>query len=83
MAGLSSARARGRLGGRKELLSPQQVRADRLMWDSHEHMRHEIAADFSASVQTIDRSRRASRIEAASQGGKRCECIAAVWGAKT
>ena len=34
MAGLSSARARGRMGGRKKLLSPQQVRVVKTMWDS-------------------------------------------------
>lgn len=66
MAGLSSARARGQMGGRKKLLSPQQVRVAKMMWDSHEHTRHEIAAHFSVSVQTIDRAMRASKIEAVS-----------------
>ena len=40
MAGLSSARARGRMGGRKKLLSTQQVRGVKTMWDSREHTRH-------------------------------------------
>lgn len=60
IAGLSSARARGRMGGRKKLLSPQQMRVAKMMWDSHEHTRHEIGAHFGVSVQTIDRAVRAS-----------------------
>jgi DNA invertase Pin-like site-specific DNA recombinase len=69
MAGLSSARARGRLGGRKKLLTPQQTRVVKTMWDSREHTRHEIAAHFTVSVATIDRVLKADRI-AASRGGK-------------
>ncbi len=61
MAGLSSARARGRMGGRKKLLTAQQAKVVKTMWDSHEHTRHEIAANFSVSVATIDRLLRASR----------------------
>ena len=70
MAGLSSARARGRLGGRKRLLTMQQTRVVKTMWDSREHTRHEIAAHFTVSVATIDRILRASRIVSASRGGK-------------
>lgn len=69
MAGLSSARARGRLGGRKRLLTTQQTRVVKTMWDSREHTRHEIAAHFTVSVATIDRVLKAGRI-AASRGGK-------------
>lgn len=61
MAGLFSARSRGRLGGRKKLLSAQQVRVVKTMWDSHEHTRHEIAAHFGVSVQTIARTLQATR----------------------
>ena len=43
MAGLSSARARGRTGGRKRLLSPQQIRVAKMMWESRDHTRREIA----------------------------------------
>ena len=70
MAGLSSARARGRMGGRKKLLTAQQAKVVKTMWDSHEHTRHEIAATFSVSVATIDRLLRASRSVAPSGGGK-------------
>ena len=70
MAGLSSARARGRTGGRKKLLSPQQVRVAKMMWDSHEHTRHEIGAHFGVSVQTIDRAVKGSTTETKSGGGK-------------
>lgn len=70
MAGLSSARARGRTGGRKKLLSSQQVRVAKMMWDSREHTRHEIAAHFGVSVQTIDRAVKGSLTAAKSGGGK-------------
>ena len=70
MAGLSSARARGRMGGRKRLLTAQQAKVVKTMWDSHEHTRHEIAANFSVSVATIDRLLRASRSVVTSGGGK-------------
>ena len=70
MAGLSAARARGRTGGRKKLLSTQQVRVAKTMWDSHKHTRHEIAAHFGVSVQTIDRAVRASTTDAKSGAGK-------------
>ena len=70
MAGLSSARSRGRMGGRKRLLTTQQMRVVKTMWDSREHTRHEIAAHFGVSVATIDRILRADRIVAAGRGGK-------------
>ena len=70
MAGLSSARARGRTGGRKKLLSTQQVRVVKTMWDSHEHTRHEIATHFGVSVQTIARVLRATRTVADTRAGK-------------
>ena len=68
--GLSSARARGRMGGRKRLLTAQQAKVVKTMWDSHKHTRHEIATNFSVSVATIDRLLRASRNVGASGGGK-------------
>ena len=70
MAGLSSARARGRLGGRKKVLNAQQTRVVRTMWESREHTRHEIASHFTVSVATIDRVLKASRSAPASRGGK-------------
>lgn len=60
MAGLSAARARGRLGGRSRLLTPQQAKVVKTMWDSHDHTRQEIATQFKVSVSTIVRSLRAS-----------------------
>ena len=70
MAGLSSARARGRMGGRKKVLNAQQTRVVKTMWDSREHTRHEIAAHFTVSVATIDRVLKASRSMPVSKGGK-------------
>ena len=70
MAGLSSARARGRLGGRKRILTTQQTQVVNTMWDSREHTRHEIATHFTVSVATIDRILAVSRMVAASRGGK-------------
>ena len=61
MAGLSSARARGRMGGRKKALTPQQMRVVKTMWDSREHTRAEIAAHYGVHVATIDRVLRALR----------------------
>ena len=54
-AGLSAARARGRLGGRKPKLSPQQARVVRTLWDSREHTKRAIAEQFGVSIATIDR----------------------------
>ena len=70
MAGLSSARARGRMGGRKKLLTAQQMRVVKTMWDSRDHTRREIAAQFGVSIPTIDRVLRAARRLPASGGGK-------------
>lgn len=61
MAGLKVARARGRLGGRKKLLSSQQARVVKTMWDSREHTRAEIGAHFGVHPATIDRVLKASR----------------------
>ena len=69
-AGLSTARARGRKGGRKRLLSSQQIRVAKMMWDSREHTRHEIAAHLGVSPATIDRALRASRAVVEGNGGK-------------
>lgn len=70
MAGLSSARARGRLGGRKKVLTAQQTRVVKTMWDSREHTRHEIAAHFTVSVATIDRVLKANRSMSSGRAGK-------------
>lgn len=70
VAGLASARARGRLGGRRKALSAQQQRVAMTMWDSHEHTRMDIAAHFGVHVATIDRLLKASRVATANGGGK-------------
>ena len=70
MAGLSSARAGGRMGGRKKLLTAQQTRVVKTMWDSRDLTRREIAAQFSVSIPTIDRILRAERKLSAGGGGK-------------
>ena len=55
MLGLTEARARGRVGGRKKTLSPQQVRAVKTLWASHDHTKQGIAGQFGVSISTIDR----------------------------
>ena len=70
MAGLSAARARGRMGGRSRLLTPQQAKVVKTMWDSHDHTRQEIATQFKVSVSTIVRVLRASSTPAKPKGGK-------------
>lgn len=70
MAGLSAARARGRMGGRSRLLTPQQAKVVQTMWDSHEHTRQEIATQFKVSVSTIVRVLRTSAVPAKPRGGK-------------
>ena len=70
MAGLSAARARGRMGGRSRLLTPQQAKVVKTMWDSHDHTRQEIATQFKVSVSTIVRVLRASAVPAKPRGGK-------------
>lgn len=61
MAGLKVARARGRMGGRRKLISPQQARVVKTMWDSREHTRTEIANHFGVHPATIDRVLKASK----------------------
>ncbi len=56
MSGLSAARARGKFGGRKPKLSPQQVRVVKTLWASREHTAKAIAEQFGVSVSTIERT---------------------------
>lgn len=55
MLGLTEARARGRVGGRKRKMSSQQIRAIKTLWSSHDHTKQGIADQFHVSVSTIDR----------------------------
>lgn len=54
-AGLEAARARGRMGGRKVKLSPGQVKAMKLMYDSQQHSVSEICSSFGISKPTLYR----------------------------
>jgi DNA invertase Pin-like site-specific DNA recombinase len=53
--GLSVARARGKLGGRKPKLSPQQICQIKDLWASHEQSLQEIADQFGVHKNTIGR----------------------------
>jgi DNA invertase Pin-like site-specific DNA recombinase len=55
MAGLSAARARGRLGGRKPKLAKDQMNKVRSLWDGNQYSKHELGTMFSVSKSTIDR----------------------------
>jgi DNA invertase Pin-like site-specific DNA recombinase len=54
-AGLAAARARGRVGGRKPVLSPQQVTVARQMYDAKDSTVSEIAKVLGVSRATIYR----------------------------
>jgi DNA invertase Pin-like site-specific DNA recombinase len=55
MLGLSAARARGRLGGRKPKISPQQARQIKILWANKETTKKELADQYQVSIATIDR----------------------------
>lgn len=55
MAGLSAAKARGRLGGRKPKLAKDQMNKIRSLWDGNQYSKHELGAMFNVSKSTIDR----------------------------
>lgn len=54
-AGLAAARALGRVGGRKQKLTPQQSSAVRAMFESRRHTAAEVAAAFGVSPRTVYR----------------------------
>lgn len=54
-AGLAAARARGRVGGRKEKLTGTQIKILRKMYDSQEHSISEIGKTFGISRPTVYR----------------------------
>lgn len=56
LAGLAAARARGRVGGRKSLMTPEKVEVARQMYDSQEHTVEVIAKTLGVSRKTIYRS---------------------------
>lgn len=55
-AGLAAARARGRVGGRRRMLSPKQDIAIRKLYEARAHSVPEIAGMFNVSVPTVWRS---------------------------
>jgi DNA invertase Pin-like site-specific DNA recombinase len=55
-AGLTAARARGRVGGRPKALTPAKVRQVRTMYDSREHSAAEIAKTLGVGVATVYRA---------------------------
>ena len=57
-AGLASARARGRHGGRPPKLSPAQFATARKLYDAHEHTVAEIAGIVGCSESTLYRALR-------------------------
>ena len=54
-AGLGAARARGRVGGRKEKLNAKQIKTLRKMYDSQKHSISEIGKTFGVSRPTVYR----------------------------
>ena len=55
MAGIATARARGRLGGNRKRTTAQQDKQMRTLWDSHNYTAPEIAKQFGISVSTFFR----------------------------
>ena len=63
MAGLATARARGRLGGGKMKTTPQQDKQIRALWESKEFSGPEIAKQFGISEPTFWRRVRAKSLK--------------------
>lgn len=55
-AGLAAARARGRKGGRKEKLSPSDIRKAKAMLLDPEVTKTEVARHFSVSIPTLNKA---------------------------
>jgi DNA invertase Pin-like site-specific DNA recombinase len=55
MVGLSAARTRGRLGGRKPKLAKDRMNKIRPLWDGNQYSKHELGTMFNVSKSTIDR----------------------------
>ena len=64
-AGLNAARARGRVGGRKEKLTEKQVKTLMNMYDSKHHTTKEIRDTFKISQPTLYRYIKKAKREAA------------------
>jgi len=55
MAGLAAARARGRVGGRPPVMTPDKIKIARQMYDSREHTVEGIAKTLGVSRKTVYR----------------------------
>jgi DNA invertase Pin-like site-specific DNA recombinase len=55
LAGLAAARARGRVGGRPPVMTPEKVKVARQMYDSKEHTVEAIAKTLGVSRKTVYR----------------------------
>jgi DNA invertase Pin-like site-specific DNA recombinase len=55
LAGLAAARARGRVGGRPPVMTPDKVKVARQMYDSREHTVEAIAKTLGVSRKTVYR----------------------------
>lgn len=64
MIGLSAAKARGRTGGRKHKLSPQQIRQIKALWAGRKETKVDLAKSFGVSISTIDRIVRPKSLKA-------------------
>ena len=56
MAGLTAARARGRLGGRKPIMTPDDIKFARVLMEDVTIPLREIATKFGVSIKTLRRS---------------------------
>ena len=65
MAGLAAARARGRVGGRPPVMTPEKIAVARQMYDSREHTVEAIATTLGVSRKTIYRHLEPSTTKAA------------------
>lgn len=54
-AGLAAARARGRVGGRRSVMTPEKVKLAREMYDAHEYSVETIARTIGVSRMTVYR----------------------------
>ena len=64
MIGLSAAKARGRTGGRKHKMSPQQIRQIKALWAGRKETKVDLAKSFGVSISTIDRIVRPKSLKA-------------------
>ena len=64
LIGLTAAKARGKLGGRKHKLSADQIRVIKDLWKERKETKVALATMFSVSISTIDRIVRQKSLKA-------------------